>query len=102
MHACISCPGRTRHRGPCASCRARGVRLVGDTLTVPLELHVPKVLTEGRTTVRVLTSPPADLRAPTVAELQAGVDLTQFLADWHGTDCPCPACARDRIPGRYA
>lgn len=73
VHACISCPGRTRHRGPCAACRARGVRLVGDELLVPIVAEVP------RFSIRVLSNPPADFRAPTVAELQAGVDLTRFL-----------------------
>lgn len=73
VHACISCPGRTRHRGPCASCRDRGVRLVGDELLVPLELEVP------RFSMRLLTTPPANPAAPTLAELQAGVDLTRFL-----------------------
>lgn len=74
VHACVSCPGRTRHRGPCAVCRARGVRLVGDQLLVPLELRMP------RTSVRILSTRPANLHAPTVAELQGGVDLTRFLA----------------------
>lgn len=101
MHACVSCPGRTRHRGPCAACRDRGVRLVGDELLVPLEFHVPKVFVEGRTDVRLLTTRPANA-APTLAELQASIGLTPMLAAWHGTDCPCAQCARDRIPGRYA
>lgn len=77
VHACISCPGRTRHRGPCASCRHRGVTLIGDELRVPLELRVPKVLIEGRTQVRLVNL--AHPHAPTVAELQAGVDLRRFL-----------------------
>lgn len=77
-HACISCPGRTRHRGPCAACRRRGITLVGDQVVVPLEARTPKVLLEGRTRVVLLPSK-ADRRAPTLAELQAGVDLTRFL-----------------------
>lgn len=72
-HACVSCPGRTRHRGPCASCRARGVRLVGDELLVPITHGTPWE------SLRLLTTPPADVRAPTDAELHAGVDLTRFL-----------------------
>jgi hypothetical protein len=90
VHACISCDGRTRHHGPCAACRRRGVTLVGDQLVVPLELRAPKVLLEGRTRV-VFVPGIADVRAPTLAEL-----------GWHGTDCPCTTCASDRIPGRYA
>lgn len=79
VHACISCTGRTRHRGPCAACRRRGVTLVGDQLVVPLELRTPKVLLEGRTRVALLPSI-ADVRAPTIAEIsEAGVDLTRFL-----------------------
>jgi hypothetical protein len=95
VHACVSCPGRTRHRGPCAACRRRGVTLVGDQLLVPITHGTPWE------SLRLLTAPPANPAAPTVAELQAGVDLTPMLA-WHGTDCPCPTCAGDRIPGRYA
>jgi hypothetical protein len=79
VHACVSCPGRTRHRGPCAACRRRGVRLVGDELLVPLELRTPKVLLEGCTRVVFLPAI-ADVRAPTVAEIsETGVDLTRFL-----------------------
>jgi hypothetical protein len=77
VHACISCEGRTRHHGPCAACRRRGVTLVGDQLVVPLELRTPKVLLEGRTQVHLVN--PADPRHPTLAELRAGVDLTRFL-----------------------
>ena len=72
VHACVSCPGRTRHRGPCASCRRRGVRLVGDQLVVSLEMRIPSVRVS---LLRSIT----DVRAPTVAELRAGVDLTRFL-----------------------
>lgn len=73
VHACLSCPGRTRHRGPCAACRDRGVRLVGDKLLVPIVAEVP------RFSMRLLSAPPANPAAPTLAELQAGVDLTRFL-----------------------
>jgi hypothetical protein len=79
VHACISCSGRTRHRGPCAACRRRGVTLVGDQVVVPLELRAPKVLLEGCTRVMFLPAI-ADVRAPTVAEIsETGVDLTRFL-----------------------
>jgi len=42
----------------------------------------------------------ANPAAPTFTELMGGVDLSGFLA--HGTDCPCPGCQVDRIPGRHA
>lgn len=73
VHACISCPGRTRHRGPCAACRRRGVTLVGDQLLVPITHGTPWE------SLRLLTQPPANPAAPTLAELQGGVDLTRFL-----------------------
>lgn len=73
VHRCVSCLGRTRHRGPCASCRRRGVRLVADQLIVPITHGTPWE------SLRLLTTPPANPHAPTLAELQGGVDLTRYL-----------------------
>lgn len=70
LHSCLACPGKTRHRAVCASCRRRGVTVAGDQITVPI-LFGPTRL------VRLVS--PANPHAPTVAELRAGVDLTRFL-----------------------
>lgn len=99
LHRCLTCPqsgpdarnpfavprGLTRHADRiCSLCRARGHTHRGGIVRLTLLVDVP------------------DFTAPRRADLERGVDLTSFLAGWHGTDCGCPGCARDRIPGRYA
>lgn len=69
-HPCLACPGRTRHRAICGPCRRRGVRVVGDEIFVPFRFAPVK---------QVRLASPADPAAPTVAELQAGIDLTGYL-----------------------
>lgn len=40
-HACLTCPGGTRHDNRvCAACRSRGITSRGGVLVVPLELSV--------------------------------------------------------------
>jgi hypothetical protein len=77
LQACRSCRGKTRHaNGQCAECRhRRGVVML-----------IPNI---------------ADPMRPTVAEMATGIPIGH-LVDWHGTDCSCPTCHRDRLPGRYA
>lgn len=85
--------GMTRHDdGVCAACRREQAA------------RRARVLTPSRSRV-VLMPANENPAAPTVAQVAAGVDLTPHLLDamsWHGTDCPCLTCARDRTPGRYA
>lgn len=60
-HACLTCPGRTRHDNQiCATCRRRGRTADGHTVRVTLLLDVP------------------DVHAPTKAQLDDGVDLGEF------------------------
>lgn len=77
LHRCLTCTpqaptpetpftrkrGYTRHADRvCSHCRRRGVSVVDGTLRLPLELRfLPRL---------------ADPDAPTVAELDAGVDFT--------------------------
>lgn len=79
LHSCLACPGKTRHRAICAACRRRGVTVAGDTINVPLDVWVPEALELPRQAVRLLTVEPKNIHAPTVAELQAGIDLTRYL-----------------------
>lgn len=62
LQTCPSCGGKTRHAdGRCARCR-RGVPVV-----------------------RILRDPPANLRAPTVAELNAGMPIGHLVhVDFRG------------------
>lgn len=74
VQQCITCPGKTRHRAVCASCRRRGVTVIGQEITVPSVLEPSRQM-------RILLAAPADIHAPTLAELNAGVDLTRYLTN---------------------
>ena len=92
-HACLTCPGRTRHNDQiCAACRRHGIRVVDNAVQVPLHLTLVT---------------PADPASPTVAELDAShsIDLSTYITamrTWRGTDAPAPAGAAAWSPGRYA
>lgn len=69
-HACLACPGRTRHDDQvCAACRRLGVHT--ERTDAGLTLRVP---------IRLTLVEPKDVHAPTLAEVEAGTDLTRFLA----------------------
>lgn len=62
LQTCARCGGKTRHADQrCSACRHRARS---------------RLLLGGRTSVRVLHDAPADLRAPTVAELNAGFEIS--------------------------
>lgn len=69
LHDCSRCGGQTRHADQrCAACRRSGRS---------------GLLFGGQTRVTILRDPPRDLRAPTVAELNAGFDISaRITVDW--------------------
>lgn len=90
LQTCTRCGGKTRHADHrCSRCR----------LGTPVLTLVHSI---------------ADIHAPTVAELAAGTPIGHLIEGysfaggriesftWHGTDCSCLPCRRDRIPGRHA